>query len=276
MSDSPIRDLDQDYEIISTEVTVGKSYSSRGWALSRIDIHDWIPVEEFERDCKVVIDDISSDAILRFNPRLFYESDELSSYLEDLYYKGYSKYKIPMDIFLPQTNFFRNIDSIEKYLQVGTVDTSLLVGKSFSSKGWQLSKDLVSKLFPAKEYGGEYHIVINNIHSNAKLNLQFRLFYKSNELSEYLEELHYENPRDKVPAKIIFDNEESSINVEVNDKKIVFDEKIDNGDVTQNLCKSCNQYYSIEDSNSERVDFCPVCIEKIQALEEYNNIKNFS
>ena len=71
MSDSPIRDFDQDHVIITTEVTVGKSYSSRGWALSRTDIHDWVPAEEFERDCKVIIDDISSEAVLRFNPRLF-------------------------------------------------------------------------------------------------------------------------------------------------------------------------------------------------------------
>ena len=277
MSNSPIRDLDQDYEVISTEVTVGKSYKSRGWALSRNDIHDWIPVEEFERNCKVIINDISSDAILRFNPRLFYESDELSSYLEDLHYKGYSKYKIPMDIIIPKNNFFRNIDSIEKYLKVETVDTSLLVGKSFSSKGWQLSKELVSKLFPAEEYAGEYSIIINNINSNAKLNLQFRLFYKSNELSEYLEELHYENPRNKIPAKIIFDNyDESFINVEVEDNNVVPDD-IDKGDVTQKSCKNCSQSYSIDQSNfDEMVDLCPVCIEKIQALKEYNNIKNSS
>ena len=276
MSGSPIRDLDQDYKIISTEVTVGRSYSSRGWALSRKDIHDWIPVEKFERDCKVIINDISSDAILRFNPRLFYESDELSSYLEDLYERGYSKYKVPMDIIIPKNNFFTNIDSIESYLQVGTVDTNLLVGKSFKSKGWQLSKDLVSKFFPTEEYGGEYRIVINEIQSNAKLNLQFRLFYKSNELSEYLEELHYENPRNKIPAKIIFDNSDYnySNDIEVNDEKEVFDDdNMDTQDLSQHSCKNCGQYIT---STDDRLDLCPLCLEKIQSLEEYNKIKNSS
>ena len=93
MSNSPVMDSDQDYVIINTKVTVGKSYSSRGWALSRKDIHDWIPVEEFKRNCKVFINGICSDAILRFNPRLFYESDDLSFYLKELYDKGCYKNK---------------------------------------------------------------------------------------------------------------------------------------------------------------------------------------
>jgi len=304
MSDSPIRDFDQDHVIITTEVTVGKSYSSRGWALSRTDIHDWVPAEEFERDCKVIIDDISSEAVLRFNPRLFYESDELSSYLKELYDNGYSRYKVPMEILIPKNNFFTNVDSIEEYLNIGAVDTELLVGKSFSSKGWQLSKDVVEKLFPVEAYNREYLINIDNIYSNAKLNLQFRLFYKSNELSNYLEELHNINPRDKIPAKIIFNDdwdskedvkisEENSevvnknidddfdspdnVNVQEDDATSV-QVDIDKDVVNRNLCKICGQLYSTNESSSDKrfSDLCPCCVEKILALEAYNKIKESS
>lgn len=119
MSNSLITDFDQNTSIINTKVTVGKSYKSKGWALSREDIHDWIPVEKFERECKVIINDICSDATLRFNPRLFYESDDLSFYLKELYDKGCSKHKIPMKIKVPKSNFYKNMSNMDKY---GTVN----------------------------------------------------------------------------------------------------------------------------------------------------------
>ena len=273
MSNSPIIDLDQDYVLLNTNVTVGKSYSSRGWALSRQDIHDWIPVEKFERDCKVIIDDICSDAILRFNPRLFYESDELSLYLKELYDNGWYRDKIPMAIKINKSSLFSNIESVEKYLNLNFIETKLLVGKSYSSKGWQLSKEVVSKLFPSEKYAEEYSIYIDNIESNAKLNLQFRLFYKDDELSEYLEKLHKINPRDKIPAKILFE-------VNSNDLKEEINENEDNVIYDSNCCDICGKEYdSTLDSLDEEGKFpnlCQECIEKIVILNVYKDIKKSS
>lgn len=301
MVNSSIWDSDQNYVIIDTKVTVGKSYSSRGWALSRKDIQDWIPVEEFERNCKVIIDDICSDAILRFNPRLFYKSDELSFYLKELYDKGCYKNQISMKIKVNKSNLYKNISQIDKFINLKYIDTHLRVGKSYSSKGWQLSKDVVVHLFPLEEYDEVYSICINGIKSSAKLNTQFRLFYKSDELSEYLENLYYENPNEKMPAKIIFEYDSNHIgksevivedssaeilsnkddNFICNSEVIVEDsstEKLSNSE-NISICSICGSKYSENDLigvSNNFLGFCQLCIEKIIALEAYNKIKNSS
>ena len=281
MSYSSITDSDQDYVFLTTFVTVGKSFSSRGWALSRNDIQDWIPVEKFERDCKVIINDICSDAILRFNPRLFYESNELSVYLKELYDKGHSRDKIPMDIKINKANLFLNISSIEKYLNLEFIETQLSVGKSYKSKGWQLSKEVVSVLFPIHKYDEEYAIFINDIESNAKLNFQFRLFYKENKLSEYLEGLFYENPRQKVPAKIIFEVNSDYPEVSQNEVKEILKKEDISVDVNQhNSCIICGEDYGSINMDFKGYDgfsnICPVCLNKIIALDNFNLIKDNS
>ena len=148
-----------------------------------------------------------------------------------------------------------------------------MVGKSYSSKGWQLSKEVVSKLFPSEKYAEEYSIYIDNIESNAKLNLQFRLFYKDDELSEYLEKLHKINPRDKIPAKILFE-------VNSNDLKEEINENEDNVIYDSNCCDICGKEYdSTLDSLDEEGKFpnlCQECIEKIVILNVYKDIKKSS
>ena len=267
-------DSDQDYVFIETKVSIGKSYKSKGWALSREDIHDWIPVEEFERDCQVVINGISSEAIIRFNPRLFYESNELSAYLKEFYDKGLSKEKLPMKIKVNKNNFYSNLSSEHKP-SFNNLDTTLLVGKSYSSKGWQLSHDVVSQLFPVGEYYDEYLISINGIESNANLNCQMRLFYKSDELSNYLEELYHENPRQRVDAKIIFENTNQNEKSESNSN--ICEEETSN-EFNQLLCDICDESYSDKNELADNrfPNSCPNCIEKIHALEAYNKIKNES
>lgn len=271
MSNSFRADSDQ-YIIIDTEVTVGKSYKSRGWALSRVDINDWLPVQEFEKECNVVIGNITSEAKLRFNPRLFYESDELSSYLEELYDKGYSKNKIPMKIKIPKNNLYKNLKDVGSY-NVEHIDTKLLVGRSYNSGGWQLSKEVVSKLFPSGEYMDEYLICIDNIISKAKLNLQFRLFYKSHSLSDYLEDLYYDNPKQKIDAKIIFEINSSPSSQEKEKNKISIENSL-NEESPGSICNICgNQYNLSQNSNG---DFCLDCFEKMELLKVYNKIKNSS
>lgn len=276
MSDSPIIDLDQDYVILNTNVTVGRSYKSKGWALSIKDIHDWIPVEEFEHDCKLIINDICSDAIIRFNPRLFYESDELSLYLKELYDKGDNRNKIPMKIKIHKSNLFNNISNIEKYTHLKNFETRLRVGKSYSSGGWQLSKDVVAQLFPVDQYDEIYSIFINSIESNAKLNLQFRLFYKNNELREYLEELYHKDANERILAKIIladdfYENEEIIFN-----ENETLDAPIQEND-GDCICIACGKNYSNNHPTTNNLsDFCPDCLEKIIALDEFKKIKDVS
>ena len=131
---------------ISSKVKVGKSYKSKGWTLNRKDIKDLISVENFEGRCEVKIGDIISEAKLVFHPRLFYDSIQLEHHLKKLYSNGMKDNKLPLFIYFSEDNLFENVNS--KYGNNGyleEVTTSLRVGKSFKSKGWNLSKDIVSK-----------------------------------------------------------------------------------------------------------------------------------
>lgn len=288
MFKSSIYDFDQDNVILNTNVTVGKSYKSKGWALSRQDISKWIPVDVFERDCLVKIDNICSKAIIRFNPRLFYQSDELSNYLKDLFDQGYSNCRIPMKIKINKSNLFSCISSnidIENYLNIKYIDTQLLVGKSYKSKGWQLSKDVTLKLFPLKEYDKDYLIYINEIESNAKLNFQFRLFYKHTELSEYLQKLHDEGYKGKINAKIIFSEdfnsqEENDDILNSNSQNILFNKDDANEILNTHDCEICGNSYNNSkkslDEEDKYLNFCSECVEKIISLDTFYLIQSTS
>ena len=264
-------DQNEDFIFIDTNVTVGKSYSSKGWALSRKDIHEWIPVEKFEHECNLIINNITSKAILRFNPRLFYDSSDLSVYLKELYDKGCSKSKIPMRIKVNKNNLYDNLCDKKDY-NIDNFETSLLVGKSYSSMGWQLSKEVVSQFFPYEEYSKDYLICINDIVSKANFNPQFRLFYKSKDLSKYLEDLYQINPRQKVNAKIIFEKESTVVDVPFEQSESVIESFN-----TQSVCPICGESYNKSNSSEIQVkDACNECSEKIQVLRDYNLLKNSS
>lgn len=187
---------------ISSKVKVGKSFSSKGWALNRKDFFDFIPVEKFEGLCEIQIGNLVFEAKITFNPRLFYESADLEDHLEKLYLDGMKDIKVPLIIYFSEDKLFKNVDSKYEDTFLNQVDTSLRVGKSFKSKGWQLSKGVVSRFIPIKEYEGKYDILVDNIPAKAKLNLQLRLFYKSNELSNYLKELYKIDPKQKIDVTI--------------------------------------------------------------------------
>lgn len=187
--------------VIKTNVTVGKSYSSGGWALNREDIAPLIPVKHYECSGYIEIEGIKSECKLRCNPRLFYKSTELSNHLEELYYQD-SNQKVPMGILLNEEDLYNNFISNYSNLESLVISTLLPVGKSYSSKGWRLPKDVISKLIPLDEFYGSYPVFVDGIPSEAKIDIQLRLFYKSDELSDFLEDLYYENPKRRIFAKI--------------------------------------------------------------------------
>lgn len=187
--------------VIKTKVTVGKSYSSGGWALNREDIVPLIPVKHYECSGYIEIEGIKSECKLRCNPRLFYKSNELSNHLEELYYQDFNQ-KIPMVILLNEEDLYNNFISNYSNLESLVISTLLPVGKSYSSKGWRLPKDIISKLIPLEEFYGFYPIFVDGIPSEAKIDIQLRLFYKSEELSDFLEDLYYEDPKRRIFAKI--------------------------------------------------------------------------
>ena len=237
---------------IFTRVRVGKSYKSKGWALTREDINELIPVTQYEGECTIKIGEIYSPAKLRINPRLFYHGTELSNYLKELYDLN-PDIKVPMEIEMPDERIYKNF--ISKYPHNSELDTltvDLLVGKSYKSKGWRIKKEQTSIFLPLEQYEGYYYIVVDGIEAKANIDIQTRLFYNGTEMSRYLKELYENDPNQEVQATIIFNKELSLHNIreefveEISDE---IDQNIGYESDTNNRIKSPNEKILINYKN---------------------------
>ena len=259
---------------IFTLVSIGKSYKSKGWALPRRDISKIIPVEKYEGNCHIEIDGIVAPAKFRVNPRLFYRSNVLSKHLEKLN-KSEPNSKVALEIKLNEKQLYSNF--ISKYLTSETIEflnTDLPVGKSYQSKGWRINRDVTSRFIPLNEYSGVYDIVVDHISSSAILDVQTRIFYKSDELSAYLKKLHDSNPKQRVNAKIIFDEElvlfelKNDGNEDKVKSKGVENIKTNNEDKCSfcgnKLPKRLNK--NLKELSNEYPNTCKTCLEKIYSL----------
>ena len=195
-----------DYSV-HTFVGFGKKikHVPRGWALNLHDIRDFIPVLRYEFQCYILINDIISPCRIKINPRIFYRSSPLRVHLEKEKIKDENK-KIPIEIKFNKERLDKSLDNFHKE-NMNYIETKLLVGKSFNSKGWGLSKEVVSQIFPMDAYNFMFPVYIDGILFDTRINLQTRLFYSSNELSEELERLSILDPKQKVDARIIINED---------------------------------------------------------------------
>ena len=202
MSRKVLLENECDYSI-HTFVNLGKTINDvpKGWALNLMDIREFIPVLRYEFECYIMIKDIISPCKLKINPRLFYKGAPLRNHLREVK-KVDENRMIPLEIKFNKKELDSSLDEFD----VGTVDyidTKLLVGKSFSSKGWGLHKEVVSKIFPLDSYNFMFPVYIDGIPTETRLNMQTRLFYSSKELSRELERLYKLDPKQKVDAIVI-------------------------------------------------------------------------
>ena len=75
-----------DEKVVSTEVLVGKSSTSRGWSISRKVMEELIPILDLEKEKHhIVVDGIDDyEAKFNLNTRLFFNNDEVRRHLADL------------------------------------------------------------------------------------------------------------------------------------------------------------------------------------------------
>ena len=245
---------------VHTYVNLGKSINDvpQGWALNLSDIREFIPVLRYEFECYIMINGIISPCKIKINPRLFYKGTSLRNSLRKLKKKDPNK-QIPLEIKFNKTELDKSLDEFDVESH-DYIDTKLLVGKSFSSKGWGLSKDVVSKIFPLDSYNYMFPVYINGIPAENRINIQTRLFYSSKELSKELERLYKINPKQKVNCRIIL-NENY-----LNRLKSIDDEKVSN-----RKCVICGDNLN-KDSKSEK---CFNCLDKELTVLKLKSILNF-
>ena len=87
--------------------------------------------------------------------------------------------------------------------------------KSITSKGWSIKREFTYDLIPKLPYETECDIILDDVKAKARLNIQPRLFYRSDqtELINHIKSLLDENKRDRIEIKMllngfndIFDN----------------------------------------------------------------------
>ena len=82
---------------IHTDVIVGKSGQSKGWALSRKDMSNLIPIEDYEGNYPITVDGVECEGKLNITPRLFYSSNELQEHLTKLAEED-PKQRVPLEL----------------------------------------------------------------------------------------------------------------------------------------------------------------------------------
>lgn len=223
-----------------------------------MDIREFIPVLRYEFECYIQINGIISPCKIRINPRLFYSGISLKDHLRDL--KAIDEEKlIPLEIKFNKSKLNEVLDNFDK-INTDYIDTKLLVGKSYNSKGWALSKDVVSKIFPVDAYNYMFPVYIDGIPAETRLNMQTRLFYNSHELSGELEKLYKIDSKQKVDARIIL-NEEYLDLLKSMKKDRLSDRK----------CVICGNFIDKESKNNKCFD----CLDKELTVLKLKNILTY-
>lgn len=237
---------DCDYSIF-THVNLGRRINDvpSGWALNLIDIREFIPVLRFEKECYIMIRDIISPCKIVINPRLFYKGKPLKEHLRDIKSKDETA-MVPIEIKFNKNELDKSLDQFNAD-NIDYIDTDLLVGKSYNSKGWGLSKEVVSQLIPLGAYNFMFPTYIDNIPAETRLNMQTRLFYSSNKLSKELKRLYEIDPKQRVDARIIF-----------NEEYLKLTKKLKNEHKSKNNCVVCGNRID-RDSKSDK---CYDCLDK--------------
>ena len=205
-----------------------------------------------------MIEGIISPCRIKINPRLFYSSSSLKDYLRSQ--KSLDpNMKISVEIKFNKKELDEYHNEFNRK-NLDYIDTKLLVGKSYSSKGWGLAKDVVSKILPLNAYNFNFPVYIDDIPVDSRINMQTRLFYSSNELSAKLEKLSKINPKQKVDARIIIDEEYFKLINSFREEKF-----------SDENCIICGTSL-FENSKSSK---CYDCLDKELAVLKLKNILDF-
>lgn len=259
MSKKVLLENECDYSI-NTFVNLGMRIKDvpSGWALNLYDIREFIPILRYELECYIKIKNIISPCKIRINPRLFYKGKPLKEHLRSLK-SADNDIKIPIQIKFNKNELYKSLDNFNNE-NINYIDTKLLVGKSYSSKGWGLKKDVVSKLFPLDAYDYMFPVYIDGIPAETRINIQTRLFYNSPDLSSELEKLFRIDPKQEVDARIILKEEYLELYKSVQDDHL-----------SDRRCSICGKFID-EDSQSNK---CFECLDKEITVLKLKKILEF-
>lgn len=245
---------------IRTYVNLGKKIKDvpSGWALNLLDILEFIPILRYEFECYIKINNVISPCKIKINPRLFYNGTPMKEYLRKQKSIDPNK-KIELILKFNKKELDKALDDF-KVENLNYIDTKLLVGKSANSKGWGLYPDVKAQIFPLDAYNYMYPVYIDGIPAETRLNMQIRLFYSSDELSQELAKLAKKDQKQKVDARII-----------INDEYLHITRSLKEDYLSDKKCIICGNFIDKESQSNKCFD----CLDKELTVLKLKSILDF-
>ena len=252
-------DNECDYSI-HTYVHLGRTIKDvpKGWALNLHDIREFIPILRYEFECYIRINNIISPCRIRINPRLFYNGNPMKEYLRKQKSIDPNK-KIELELKFNKKELDKALDDFHNE-DLNYIDTKLLVGKSATNKGWGLLPEVKAQIFPLDAYNYMYPVYIDGIPVETRLNMQIRLFYSSDELSQELARLAKKDSKQKVKARII-----------INEEYLHMTQELKESHLSDKKCIICGNYIDKENQTNKCFD----CLDKELTVLKLKSILDF-
>ena len=106
------------------------------------------------------------------------------------------------------SQLFAKFLSVSQLNDQKIISTEVRVGKSSTSGGWSISRKVMQDLIPILDLENDkQHIIVDGIEdTEAKFNLNTRLFFSSDEVKKHLADLRDKDPNQKINLDIIVNN----------------------------------------------------------------------
>lgn len=177
---------------INFQVTVGKSYKNKGWAVKRSYLNTLVPEIPYEKGCTLYIEEIKIPAKINIHTRLFYsKNNQLSDYLEELADID-EKSLLNIDFETEYGNYFY------KKSEKDLISFTTTFSKSFKRGMFALPREYSKDILPILPYENKCNFNIGDIKVEGRFNLEFRVRFNSNSIVPKLESIKEEGDELKV------------------------------------------------------------------------------
>lgn len=168
---------------INFQVTVGKSYKNKGWAVKRSNLNTFVPKIPYEKECTMYIEEIKIPAKINIHTRLFYfKNEHLSNYLKELASID-EKSLLNIDFEVEHGNYhFKKSDK-------DLISFKTTYSKTFKTGMFALPREYSKEILPILPYENKCNFYVGDLKVDGKFNMEFRMRFNSNLIVPKLESI---------------------------------------------------------------------------------------
>ena len=168
---------------INFQVTVGKSYKNKGWAVKRSNLNTFVPEIPYEKECTMYIEEIKIPAKINIHTRLFYfKNEQLSNYLKELASID-EKSLLNINLEIAHGNYY--FKKSDKDL----ISFKTTFSKTFKTGMFALPREYSKEILPILPYENKCNFYVGDLKVDGKFNMEFRMRFNSNLIVPKLESI---------------------------------------------------------------------------------------